>query len=181
MKEFKTERKESRYSRWFRFGINHFPAFRRSSGRVRFVSADWKEIHVRIKRNFRNTNYNGSIYGGSIYAAIDPIYAIQLIQIFGKEYVVWDKKAVIDFKRPIKKKAAARFIFTDELIDTIKQNLDKEGEYYFDLPVSFVDETGFIYAEIDKTLFIATKEFYKIKMEKKKQEFAKIQHQKTNR
>ena len=177
MKEFKTERKESLYSRWFRFGINHFPAFRRSSGRVRFVSGDWKEIHVRIKRNFRNTNYNGSIYGGSIYAAIDPIYAIQLIQIFGKEYVVWDKKAVIDFKRPIKKKAIARFTFTDELIDTIRKELDKNGEYYFDLPVNFVDETGFVYAEIDKTLFIATKAFYKQKIEKKKLEYAQQQKQ----
>jgi hypothetical protein len=172
MKEFKTEREESLYSRWFRFGVNHFPAFRRSSGRVRFISSDWKEIHVRIKRGFRNTNYNGSIYGGSIYAAIDPIYAIQLIQIFGKDYVVWDKKAVIDFKRPIKKKAIAQFIFTDDLIETIRQNLELKGEYYFDLPVSFVDESGFVYAEIDKTLFIATREFYKQKIAKKKQELA---------
>ncbi len=170
MKEFDTPRKESLHSRWFRFGINHFPAFRRSSGRVRFMSSDWKEIHVRIKRNWRNTNYNGSIYGGSIYAAIDPIYAIQLIQIFGKDYVVWDKKAIIDFKRPIKKKAVARFLFIDSLIKVIKSQLEKEGEYYFDLPVQFVDHTGFVYAEIDKTLFIATKAFYKIKMEKKKQE-----------
>jgi len=175
MKEFKTHRKESLYSRWYRFGVNHFPAFRRSSGRVRFISSDWKEIHVRIKRNFRNTNYNGSIYGGSIYAAIDPIYAIQLIQIFGKGYVVWDKKAVINFKRPIKNKAAARFIFTDELIETIQQNLDQNGEYYFDLPVYFVDDTGFVYVEIDKTLFIATKEFYKQKIAKKKQEYAQQQ------
>ena len=177
MKEFKTEREESLYSRWFRFGVNHFPAFRRSSGRVRFISSDWKEIHVRIKRNIRNTNYNGTIYGGSIYAAIDPIYAIQLIQIFGKDYVVWDKKAVINFKRPIKKKAAAQFIFTDELIQTIQQNLEQKGEYYFDLPVCFVDESGFVFAEIDKTLFIATKAFYKQKIEKKKLEHAQQQKQ----
>ncbi|MCK5857240.1 MAG: YiiD C-terminal domain-containing protein [Bacteroidales bacterium] len=180
MKEFKTDRKESLHSRWFRFGLNHFPAFRRSSGRVRFISGDWKEIHVRLKRNWRNTNYNGTIYGGSIYAAIDPIYAIQLIQIFGKDYVVWDKKAVIDFKRPIKKKAVAQFIFNDDLIETIRQKLAKKGEYYFDLPVSFVDHTGIIYAEIDKTLFIATKEFYKKKIEMKKLEFLKNQKQADN-
>ncbi|MCK5840431.1 MAG: DUF4442 domain-containing protein [Bacteroidales bacterium] len=175
MKEFKTQREENLKSRWLRFGVNHFPAFRRSSGRVSFISSDWKEIHVRIKRNFRNTNYNGSIYGGSIYSAIDPIYAIQLIQIFGKEYVVWDKKAVINFKRPIKKKAVAQFLFTNELIETIRGKLEKDGEYYFDLPVNFVDHTGFVYAKIDKTLFIATKKFYKAKIEKKKQEFAQKQ------
>ena len=32
---------------------------------------------------------------GSLYAAVDPIYMIQLIYVLGEEYVVWDKAAEI--------------------------------------------------------------------------------------
>jgi len=172
MKEFSTNREESAKSRLLRFVFNHFPAYRRSTGRVSFISGDWMEVHVRIIRSYRNRNYNGSVFGGSIYASIDPIYMLQMIQIFGKNFVVWDKEAVVKFKRPIKKKAVAKFEFTDEIISTIRETLKREGEYSFNLPVEFVDDTGFVYAEIDKMLYIATKEFYKIKIEKKKQELA---------
>jgi len=168
MKEFKTNRKESAKSRMLRFIFNHFPAYRRSTGRVSFISGDWMEIHVRIKRSYKNRNYNGTVFGGSIYASIDPIYMLQMIQIFGKPYVVWDKEAVIKFKRPIKRKAIARFIFTEDDIIRIRKTVDREGEYSFNMPIEFVDNTGFVYAEIDKMLYIATKEFYKKKIEKKK-------------
>jgi len=172
MKEFSTNRVESARSRLLRFVFNHFPAYRRSTGRVSFISSDWLEIHVRIKRNYKNRNYNGSVFGGSIYASIDPIYMLQLIQIFGKDYVVWDKEAVVKFKRPIKKKAVAKFEITNETLVSIRETLKNEGEYSFNLPVEFVDNTGFVYAEIDKMLYIATKEFYKVKIEKKKLELA---------
>ena len=168
MKEFDTNSVESVKSRMLRFLFNHFPAYRRSTGRVSFISSDWMEIHVRIKRNYKNRNYNGTVFGGSIYASIDPIYMLQMIQIFGKPYVVWDKEAVIKFKRPIKRKAIARFVFTEDDIIRIRETVDREGEYSFNMPVEFVDETGFVYAEIDKMLYIATKKFYKKKIEKKK-------------
>jgi len=43
-------------------------------------------------------------FGGSIYGALDPIYMVQLINILGGKYVVWDKAATIKFIRPIKKR-----------------------------------------------------------------------------
>ncbi len=172
MKEFSTNRVESLRSRLLRFVFNHFPAYRRTTGRVSFISSDWMEVHVRIVRSYKNRNYNGSVFGGSIYGSVDPIYMLQMIQIFGKDYVVWDKEAVVKFKRPIKKKAIAKFKFTDEIIKEIHDVLKKDGEYSFNLPVTFVDDTNFVYAEIDKMLYIATKDFYKTKIQKKKQELA---------
>jgi len=168
MKEFKTHREENFNSRLYRFLLNLFPAFRRSTGRVSFFSSDWMEMHVCIKRNWKNRNYNGSVYGGSIYSSIDPMYAIQLLRIFGDDFVVWDKKATIDFQRPIKKKAIARFEFTEEHIEHIRKTVLKEGEYRFEKQFNYIDKEGFVYATIEKTIYIARKDFYQKKIEKKK-------------
>ncbi len=169
VKEFETEKKESFYTRLYRFGLNIYPAYRRSSGRVRFISDDWKEMHVSIKLGLRNWNINMSVFGGSIYASIDPIFAIQLRNIFGKEYVIWDKEAHIVFKKPIKKKVAASFIIDDDVIAEIKNNLEEKGEYYLTLPVKFVDKVGNVHMKATKVVYIATKESYARKIKRKKE------------
>ncbi len=170
MKEFETERKESLYTKFYKFGLNIYPAYRRSSGRVRFISDDWKEMHVCIKLGLRNWNINMTVFGGSIYASIDPIFAIQLRNIFGKEYVIWDKEAHIVFKKPIKKKVVASFIIEDEVIEEIRENLKKRGQYYLKLPVEFVDKAGNVHMKATKVMYIATKESYFRKIKKKKDE-----------
>lgn len=168
MKEFNTNRTESLKSRWFKYFFNLYPAYRRSSGRVSFISGDWQEIHVRIKLGIRNWNINMSVFGGSIYASIDPIYAIQLMNIFGKGYVIWDKEAHIVFKKPIKKKVVAKFIIEENVISEIRKNLEETGEYYLTLPVNFVDKEGNIHMEAVKVVYIATKEAYTEKIRLKK-------------
>ena len=169
MKEFETHRKESSYTKLYKFGLNIYPAYRRSSGRVRFISDDWREMHVCIKLGLRNWNINMSVFGGSIYASIDPIFAIQLRNIFGKEYVIWDKEAHIVFKKPIKKKVVANFIIEDEIIEEIRNNLSVKGEYYLTLPVEFVDKLGNVHMKATKVVYIATKESYAKKINRKKE------------
>jgi hypothetical protein len=34
-----------------------------------------------------------------MYSAVDPIYMVMLIRRLGKDYVVWDKAASIQFKK----------------------------------------------------------------------------------
>ena len=60
------------------------------------------------------------MFGGSIYGALDPIYMVQLINILGKDYVVWDKAAVIRFKKPGRTALTARFVLDQPEIDAIK-------------------------------------------------------------
>ena len=173
MKEFETTRKESFYTKLYKLGLNIYPAYRRSSGRVRFISDDWREMHICIKLGLRNWNINMTVFGGSIYASIDPIFAIQLRNIFGKEYVIWDKEAHIVFKKPIKKKVAAKFIIEDATIDEIRKSLKDKGEYYLTLPVEFVDKSGNVHMKATKVVYIATKESYSIKIQKKKEALKK--------
>ena len=161
MKRFKTDKNENFKSKVKRFAFNLFPAIRGTGGWVSFISDDWRELHIRLPLSWRTRNYVGTVFGGSIYASTDPFYMIQLMKILGKEYVVWDKAALIKFKRPIKKSVYARFLITDEILDEIKGKVKQHGSYDIELPILFEDKEGVVYAEILKTIYIADKTYYK--------------------
>ncbi len=158
-----TESKESLKSILIRTGFNLFPAYRRSGGRICFLSEDWKDVHVKLKLSWKTRNYVGTTFGGSIYGALDPIYMIQLIYILGKDYVVWDKAATINFIKPVSKTVYARFLLTDEIINEIILKVKTDQKYVINLPVDFQDEHGTIYAKVEKILYIADKNYYKNK------------------
>jgi hypothetical protein len=67
---------ESFGSRRFRWICNLFPAFRGTGGRVTYVDADFREVHVRLRLNWRTRNYVGTIFGGSLYGAVDPFHML---------------------------------------------------------------------------------------------------------
>jgi acyl-coenzyme A thioesterase PaaI-like protein len=169
MKRFETHREEHFKTRVKRFMFNVWPTYRRSGGRIAFISDDYQEIHVDLKLKFTTRNYVGSVFGGSIYSALDPIYMAQLLNILGKDYVVWDKKAEIRFKRPIKTRVSALFVISDELLVEVKERVEKEGEMEFDLPAHWEDVAGKVYAEASKTIYVASKTFYQQKVAKRKQ------------
>jgi len=163
---FKTAKKESVYTAWYRRGFNFFPAFRRTGGRVCFISDDWKEMHIRVKLNWTTRNYVGTVFGGSLYGAIDPIYMFQLIKILGDDYVVWDKSATVHYKKPVKGKVYARFLITDDLLADIRQKINEDKRATYHLPCHFEDAEGTIYASFEKVLYIADKSYYKEKSKK---------------
>lgn len=163
MKCFQTKRKESYYTRVYRLGFNLFPAYHCSGGKVQFIAGDWKEIHVSVKLKLKTRNYVGTVFGGSSFGALDPMYMIMLIKVLGPGYVVWDKAATVKFIRPISKKVCARFVVSDELIGKIKETVAQKKEMTITLPVWFEDKAGKKYVEMDKTVYIADKAFYKEK------------------
>jgi hypothetical protein len=109
----------------------------------------------------------GTLYGGHMYSCVDGIYMVQLINILGKDYVIWDKSATIRFRRPGNQTLYAEFTIEDDFLDTVKRELKEVGEKDFTLHVNLVDKEGKVYAEVEKLLYFATKEFYAEKMKKR--------------
>lgn len=163
---FKTDKKENLTTKATRIGFNFYPAYRRTGGRVCFITEDWKEIHITLGLNWKTKNYVGTVFGGSIYGALDPMYMIQLIKILGENYIVWDKAATIKFIKPIKKIVFARFLVTDEILDEIIAKVKSDHKFSIDLMASFQDENEIMYAEVTKTIYIADKDYYKTKKAK---------------
>lgn len=162
-KLFTTTKKENFRTKTFRLLINLFPAYRRTGGRGYFLSSDYTEAHIKIGLNWKTRNYLGSVFGGSLYGAIDPIYVLQLLKILGKNYIVWDKSATIQFIKPVKGEVFAKFVIEDDLISIIKSEVAKNGKYHISLPVSLVDKNGIVYFKAVKEIYIANKTYYKQK------------------
>lgn len=152
----------------FRYGFNISPMYRRSTGRIIYVSEDILNVRIRIRLTYKNSNYVGSIFGGSLFSATDPIYMVQLINILGNDYVVWDKETTIRFKKPAKESVYAEFSFTPEEIATIKDDVAKEKEIDIVKKLTITNKEGStIISEISKTIYVADKIYFKNKRKKK--------------
>ncbi|CAA6805898.1 MAG: DUF4442 domain-containing protein [uncultured Aureispira sp.] len=150
------------------FLLNLFPTYRRTGGRVIFVTTDFSDVHVRLKLGWGTKNYVGTMFGGCMASAADPIYMIQLMRMLGEEYIVWDKSASIRFKRPGDRTLYIRFLITEELLASIKERVLTEHEFDIELSADWVDEEGTVYATVEKVLYIASKAFYKEKQRARK-------------
>lgn len=146
-----------------KYGFNFLPMYRRTTARIIEVSDNVHYVKVKIPLSYKNKNYVGTIFGGSLFAATDPIYMIQLIYILGNDFVVWDKSTHIRFKRPAKKDAYVDFIFTPEEIESIKADVALKGEIDIVKLLEIVSNEGVVYAQLEKTIYISSKEFYKKK------------------
>lgn len=145
---------ESAASRKMRWGFNLFPAFRGTGARVTYVSGDFREVHVKLPLSWRTRNYVGTIFGGSLYGAVDPHYMIMLIKILGPGYVVWDKAATIRFRKPGRSTLYARFVISEEEIETIRRLLEAEPSIDRVYRVDLSDAHGVVHAEFEKTIYI---------------------------
>lgn len=150
---------------WHLFNV--WPALVGTGGRVRHVSADWTELDVRLPLNWRTRNYVGTIFGGSIYASTDPYVMLMLMHQLGDDYVVWDKSARISFKRPGTTTLWARFRLPRELVEDLKAQVDEHNKLDWVYSLDLKDDAGQIYATIDKQLYIARKDWYNARQERR--------------
>ena len=148
---------ESRATRWLRWRFNLFPAYRGTGGRIAYIAADFREVRVRLPLSWRTRNYVGTIFGGSLYGAVDPIFMIMLIQLLGREYIVWDKSATIRFRKPGRTTLYATFTIDEAELEAIR-SATANGEpvdrvYHVDL----ADEQGAVHASVEKVIYVRRK------------------------
>ena len=152
----------------FKYGFNWSPMYRRSTGRVHTISKDLSKITIKIPLSWKNKNYVGTIFGGSMFSAVDPIPMVQLINLLDTNYVVWDKKATIEFKRPANENLYAKFCFSPDELNTIKAKVAIENEIELVKSTSLTNKDGTKeFCVIEKTLYVANKAYYKKKRDQK--------------
>jgi hypothetical protein len=145
---------ESSTTRWLRWKLNLFPAYRGMGARVDYIAADFREVRVHVPLSWRTRNYVGTIFGGSLYGALDPVYMIMLIKILGPGYVVWDKAATIRFRKPGRHTLYATFVIDDAEIEAIKAATAAGDPVDRTLNVSLVDRDGVVHVSVEKVLYI---------------------------
>lgn len=141
----------------FRLLLNLYPPYWGTGIVIKKVDQDFRMIVVRMKMRFYNRNYVSTHFGGSLYAMTDPFYMLMLIRILGKEYIVWDKAATIDFIKPGKGTVTATFNIAQETISEILSKTSEGQKYICDLTVDVKDEQQDTVCRVVKTLYIRKK------------------------
>ena len=157
--------KDSKYKHHlFRHLFNLSPMYRRSTGRLIYVSEDIKKVRLRVKKSWRNINYMNTIFGGSMFSAVDPIPLVMLTQIIGHDYIIWDKSAVIKFIKPGNQDLYADIEWTDAEIKYIKEEVSIKKEMTLEKVTQLKNKQGTkVFCEVTKTIYVADKTFYKQK------------------
>jgi len=160
----------------FKYGFNLSPMYRRSTAKIISVSKDMLHVEIKLPISYKNRNYVNSIYGGSLFSAVDPIPMVQLINLLGEDYVVWDKSAEIFFKRPARETLVAEFKYTMSEIADIKRSVASENEIDIVKKTVLTDKNKTTtFCEVQKTIYVADKAFYKEKRRRAKKRRAAAQ------
>lgn len=144
----------------FCFFINCWPPLLAAGIRIKSMTKDYRDIVVTLKLHWYNKNYVGTHFGGSIFAMTDPFYMLMLIENLGDEYIVWDKAAQIDFKKPGTGILTAHFILSEDVIQKVRDSTSKGDKYIFDLPIDIYNEENVVVASVIRTLYVRRKDAF---------------------
>lgn len=123
--------------RWFRLLFNIYPFYLGAGIRVAEIARDWRRVRVRMPLRWFNRNYVGTHFGGSLYAMTDPFLMIMAIRNLGRDFVVWDKAAAIEFVSPGRGTVMAEFRLDEADLERMRQETAGGGRSlpWFDVEV----------------------------------------------
>lgn len=141
--------------------LNFWPPFLFSGIRVAELSSDYRYCMVELKSRFWTRNINNSQFGGSMFAMTDPIYPLMLMGALGKEYLVWDKQADINFISPGRGKLVAEFWLSDETLDAVKAATEQGAKHFPQFLLHIKDSKGQVVCEVNRTVYVRKKAQYR--------------------
>ncbi|MCY7312770.1 MAG: DUF4442 domain-containing protein [Pseudoxanthomonas sp.] len=137
--------------------FNLWPPFLFTGIHVRTLSADWRHARVELRMRPWNRNYVGTHFGGSLFAMTDPFWMIMVMECLGREYIVWDKAAGIEFVKPGRGTVHAEFRVTDALLDEIRSATAGGAKFLHWCPVDVTNAQGEVVARVRKQLYVRRK------------------------
>ncbi|WP_178106696.1 DUF4442 domain-containing protein [Pseudomonas mangiferae] len=147
----------ARRARLLRWALTFYPPYLGAGIRVRQISADFRLVRVKMVLSWYNRNYVRTQFGGSLYSMTDPFFMLMLMENLGRDYIVWDKAARIDFVAPGKGTVYADFRIDEALLETIRARTAEGEKYLPELPVEVRDGDGGLVATVHKTLYVRLK------------------------
>jgi acyl-coenzyme A thioesterase PaaI-like protein len=140
-----------------KYMLNVYPPYWGTGIRVAKISADYRELIVLMKLHWYNRNYVRTHFGGSLYAMTDPFLMLMLMQVLGREYIVWDQTARIEFIKPGRGTVRVKFLITDDDVTAIKACTAHGEKYLPEFTVAVCDDAGETVCRVTKTLYVRRK------------------------
>ena len=124
---------------------------------VQSFSNPINNIVVRMQRKRRNINYVGTHFGGNLYSMCDPWFMFILMEYLGKDFVVWDKAARIEFVAPGRGTVYATFSIPQERLAKIREQAQEGTKVLPVFCTEIVDTQGICIAKVEKELYVRKK------------------------
>ncbi len=140
-----------------RLVMNLWPPFAFAGIRVEHIADDFSAVRVALHQRWYNRNYVGSHFGGSLFAMTDPFFMILLLHQLGRDYIVWDKAAHIEFIKPGRGTVRAHFHLDPDTVASLRAAADR-GErvrHWFAVEIRAAD--GEVVATVRKQLYVRHK------------------------
>lgn len=138
-------------------GMHLWPPFLGAGIRLRHMSEDFREAEVELRLGRLNRNAVGTQFGGSLFAMTDPFYAIMLMRNLGRDYLVWDKAASIEYLAPGRGTVRARFELTEARLDGIRAQAAGGEKVLPEFDTEIVDAKGEVVARVHRTVYVRLK------------------------
>ncbi|MBV1922295.1 MAG: DUF4442 domain-containing protein [Pseudomonadales bacterium] len=138
--------------------LNIYPPYLGAGVKVTHITDDWNELHVTMSLHWFNRNSVNTHFGGSLYSMVDPHLMLLLMKLLGREYMVWDKAAEIEFIKASKKKVTSVVKVSKSALETIKLNTDNGEKYLPEFMVEIRDVDNALVARVKKTIYIKRKQ-----------------------
>jgi len=87
----------------------------------------------------------------------DPFFMLILLEHMGRDYMVWDKAASIQFIKPGRGTVTATFHISPEQIADLRARAGREGKIEPLFNVDVIDEQGEGVAKVEKRLYVRKK------------------------
>ena len=137
--------------------VNIYPPYLGMGIRVRSFSDDFTRFEVELKPRWYTRNLFGTHFGGSLYAMADPFFVFIVTMNFGKNYVVWDKSAAIEFLKPAKGTITGVFEISAAQLQSMRSEVDALGKNTYHFEADLLDETGQTVARVSKEVYVRSK------------------------
>lgn len=137
--------------------FNLWPPFFAAGIHVTALTPDFRHARVELRQRPWNRNYVGTHFGGSLFAMTDPFWMFLVLRGLGKDYIVWDKAAEIEFVKPGRGTVHAEFHIDDALLDRLRAETADGGKHLHWLPVDVVDAAGDTVARVRKQIYVRRK------------------------
>ncbi|MEU5693967.1 DUF4442 domain-containing protein [Actinosynnema sp. NPDC020468] len=140
-----------------RRGMNLWPPFLFAGIKVVTLSPDFRHAKVRLRLRRWNRNYVGTHFGGSLFAMTDPFWMLLVLNNLGREYLVWDRAAEVEFVTPGRGTVEAEFTLTNDHLAELRARTADGAKALVWFPVEVTTPTGEVVARVRKQVYARRK------------------------
>ncbi len=137
--------------------LNVWPPFVGAGIRVSEVADDLSRLRVQMGLYPWNRNWVGSQYGGSLYSMVDPFAMILLMTRLGPGYVVWDKAASIQYRKPGRGAVSADIELSEAQVEAVRREVAEFGKAEPTFDAVILGDKGEVVAIVHRRLSVRLK------------------------